>query len=48
MQNKSIHFNGLQHSIGHYWTPLDMAEVDALSATIQPQVIDSLGAFFFP
>lgn len=32
MQNKSIHFNDLQHPTDHYWTPLDMAEVDALSA----------------
>lgn len=33
MQNKSIHFNNLQYSADHYWTSLDMAEVDALSAT---------------
>lgn len=44
---KSIHFNDLQHSTVHYWTPLDMAEVDALSAITRPQVIDSLGVFSF-
>ena len=33
IQNKSIHFNNLQYTSDHYWTSLDMAEVDALSAS---------------
>lgn len=37
MQEQFIHFNNLQHSIDHYWTSLDMAEVDALSAIIKFQ-----------
>lgn len=36
---KSIHFNDLQHSTVHYWTPLDMAEVDALSAKKQKRAL---------
>lgn len=37
MQEKFIHFNNLKSSIDHRWTSLDMAEVDALSATYQPR-----------
>lgn len=37
MQKKSRYFNDLQHPTNHYWTPLDMAEVDALSAIIKFQ-----------
>lgn len=37
MQSKFIYFNDLQNLTDHYWTPLDMAEVDALSATYQPR-----------
>lgn len=37
MQKESILFNNLQCSFDHYWTSLDMAEVDALSAIYQPK-----------
>jgi len=43
MPIKSIRFNDLQHSTDHYWTSLDMAEVDALSAKNQKA---SFGALF--
>lgn len=43
MQKKSIFFNDLYKFIGHYWTSLDMAEVDALSAKNQKA---SFGALF--
>lgn len=37
MQKNFLHFNDLQHSSDHYWTPMDMAEVDALSAKYKPK-----------
>lgn len=43
MQKKSRYFNDLQHPTNRYWMPLDMAEVDALSAKNQKA---SFGALF--
>lgn len=46
MPIKSIRFNDLQHSTDHYWTSLDMAEVDALSAKDQFSVVPHCSSLY--